>query len=225
MHHRNPDVIALANIIGRSAGAVAYKLANFAALDPTLERRGMANYSEADEALWREFEASPEEVMLEAESRVSATGEASLIDEIEGDFPTGVMGHERLTLVRARVSQAYFRRMVLARFDSTCCMTGLRVPALLVASHIVRWADDPRLRLRPENGLCLNALHDRAFEVGMIQVDDDLRVQVREDLRDAPPSTARDFLLRSDGVRLILPARVSVSSALLGRHRERFAGV
>lgn len=223
MHHRNPEVVALAEAIGRSASAVAYKLANFAALDPGLDRRGMANYSKADEAVWREFEESPEEVIEEAESRVRADGGSSLLTEAEAELPVGVDAGERTTLIRARVSQGYFRRMVLARFDATCCMTGLRVPQLLVASHIVRWADDPRLRLRPENGLCLNALHDRAFETGIVQIDDELRIRVRDDVKSAPPSPARDLILQTDGALLVLPTQLTIERSLLARHRARFA--
>lgn len=223
MHRQNPDVVALADAIGRTASAVAYKLANFAALDSGLDRQGMANYSKADESLWREFEQEPEAVMLEAEVALHVTGQRSLVQEAEADVPAEVQGTERETLVRARVNQAYFRRMVLARFDSTCCMSGLRVPELLVAAHIVRWADAPRLRLRPENGLCLNALHDRAFEVGIAHVDDDLRIRIREDVREMPPSPARDFLLLTDGRGLILPPRVQVDPVLLRQHRARFA--
>jgi len=39
------------------------------------------------------------------------------------------------------------------------------------ASHIVPWAEDERNRLNPRNGLCLNALHDRAFDRHLMWID------------------------------------------------------
>jgi len=39
---------------------------------------------------------------------------------------------------------------------------------LLIASHIVPWSKDKQNRLNPRNGLCLSALHDKAFDRGMI---------------------------------------------------------
>src|SRR5882757_9062384 len=58
MDHRTPAVIALAGRIGRSPGAVAYKLGNFASLDPYHKARGvkgMTGSSKADRAIWAEF--------------------------------------------------------------------------------------------------------------------------------------------------------------------------
>lgn len=221
MHHRNPDVIAIAEHIGRTPGAVAYKLANFAALDPGLDRRGMGNYSKADEAIWHEFATEPERLVAEAEKLQAELVGTSLFLEVEQSIPEGLATTERMALVRARVSQAYFRRMILARFDGTCCITGLRVPPLLVASHIVRWSDAPELRMSPVNGLCLNALHDRAFEIGLITVRDDLTIQVADRLRDEPSSPVRDLILSSNGQRLRAPANVVFSLDLFRQHRER----
>lgn len=47
LHSKNPEIIKLANLIGRTPGAVAYKLVNFASLDPSLQRRGIKGASHA----------------------------------------------------------------------------------------------------------------------------------------------------------------------------------
>lgn len=47
-------------------------------------------------------------------------------------------------------------------------MSGLAEPRLLIASHIVPWSKDKTNRLNPSNGLCLSAIHDRAFDQGFI---------------------------------------------------------
>jgi transcriptional regulator with XRE-family HTH domain len=65
LHSRNPDVIALAKAIGRTPGAVAKKLVNFASLDPVQQARhikGLANTSNLDKKIWEEFARSPEDI-------------------------------------------------------------------------------------------------------------------------------------------------------------------
>jgi hypothetical protein len=58
MHRRNPDVIKLANLIGRTPSAVAMKLGNFASLDPKITetgRRGLDQSSALDKRVWADF--------------------------------------------------------------------------------------------------------------------------------------------------------------------------
>ena len=47
-----------------------------------------------------------------------------------------------------------------------------------MASHIVPWRVDKRNRVNPRNGLLLSALHDKAFDIGLITIDDDMTVRV-----------------------------------------------
>jgi putative restriction endonuclease len=49
---------------------------------------------------------------------------------------------------------------------------------MLVASHIVPWADDSQNRLNPHNGLLLCRTHDSAFECGLIRIKPDGEVIV-----------------------------------------------
>ena len=58
LHRQNPDVINLAKIIERTPSSVAYKLVNFASLDPSLKARGIkgaSNASKLDAEIWDEF--------------------------------------------------------------------------------------------------------------------------------------------------------------------------
>lgn len=59
-------------------------------------------------------------------------------------------------------------------------MTGLSNKALLVAGHIKPWkvSDPNTMRLAPDNGLLLNALHDKAFDRGLIAITKDLKIAV-----------------------------------------------
>jgi putative restriction endonuclease len=51
MHSKNPDIVQLSQEIGRTSNAVALKMANFASLDPTIDRKGMPNVSALDKAV------------------------------------------------------------------------------------------------------------------------------------------------------------------------------
>lgn len=110
--------------------------------------------------------------------------------------------------------------MVLDGYGSKCCVTGIEEASLLIGSHIVPWAEDVAQRLNPRNGLCLNALHDRAFDVGLMTVSDDLRVRVSPKVLHLP--TLGPWLGEFDGASLIFGGPLRPGSSLLARHRARF---
>ncbi|MCK5805919.1 MAG: HNH endonuclease [Lentisphaeria bacterium] len=163
IHVRNPDIISLANRLERSPGSVSYKLANFASIDPSLPRKGASNVSKLDKEVWSDFFENWDEMAFRSE--VSSCGECSE-SSINGESIDIPEGKTRETVIKARVNQSFFRKTVLASYEA-CCITGLQIPELLVASHIIPWAKDPRNRTNPRNGLCLNCLHDKAFDVGL----------------------------------------------------------
>jgi predicted restriction endonuclease len=81
----------------------------------------------------------------------------------------------------------------------------------------VGWAEDHSVRLNPQNGICLNALHDRAFDRHLISFDEDYRLIIAQDV----PSEARKSLERIDSPRLALPSRFLPSQSFLERHRRK----
>jgi putative restriction endonuclease len=226
LHARNPEVIELANVIRRTPGAVALKLVNFARLDPDLQARGvrgMSHGSARDVDVWNEFVANREALVFESERlRAEYVLGVMLEQTVDlGDVPTDLRGTEREAFVRVRVNQQVFRRMILARFEGRCCVTGLSVQQLLVASHIVPWSESTELRLNPRNGLCLNSLHDRAFEHGLMTVSDDLRVRISGELVNADEAAVA-LLAPFNGRPLTLPDGWEPDRDLLRRHRDRF---
>src|SRR5688572_26561406 len=166
IHMGNPRIIELAKLLGRTVGSVSYKLSNFARLDPSLQARGIKGSqhgAKGEAEVWKEYADHPESLAFESE-QLLANRLGKPLEEVSEisvrDLPRE--GIEREALIRIRVNQSFFRRRILSAYEFTCCVTGLSVRELLVASHIVPWADDPKNRLNPRNGLCLNALHDRA---------------------------------------------------------------
>jgi putative restriction endonuclease len=89
-----------------------------------------------------------------------------------------------------RTMQGVFRKVVLAAYNSRCCITGNPVDELLVASHILPWSDFPEHRLNPQNGLCLAAHSDRAFDRCLITFDGEMRLVLSPILKRYLPNPA-----------------------------------
>lgn len=220
IHMRNPRIIELAKLLGRSVGSVSYKLSNFARLDPSLQARGIKGSqhgAKGEVEVWDEFADHPESLAFESE-QLLANRLGKPLEEVSEisvrDLPRE--GVEREALIRIRVNQSFFRRRILSAYEYTCCVTGLAVRELLVASHIVPWSQDAKNRLNPRNGLCLNALHDRAFDRKLMWIDDRLTVRFAKCLRKPQTlDTAISWLLSFEGANLRVPQSFAPDSTFL----------
>lgn len=228
MHSGNPDVKKLAGIIGRSPNAVAYKLVNFASFDPSLKKRGIKgaeNASKLDEQVWNEFYNNLDENAFQSEKLLAELEGASIEDSIVLTVPyLPKEGIERETTVKVRVNQSFFRKSVLASYNYTCCITGLKNPELLIAGHIVPWSIDISNRLNPRNGITINALHDRAFECGLITITPDYKIKISNELigRSKEP-VETDYFMQYHGREIFLPSKFLPDPDLLKKHNdERF---
>jgi putative restriction endonuclease len=226
---RNPKLQELAKVLGRSVGSISYKLTNFARLDPALRSRGVTGHThgaKGEEEVWNEFANNPEALAFESE-RLLALRLGKRVEDVAGinerDLPPP--GMEREANVRVRVNQNFFRRRILSAYEFQCCVTGLAAHELLVASHIVPWAQDVSNRLNPRNGLCLNSLHDRAFDRGLMWVDESFVIRFSSRLRDDSKITnsALGWLTSFEGQVLHLPKRFFPDPELLRQHARQFA--
>ena len=101
-----------------------------------------------------------------------------------------------------------FRNSVLASYENRCAISGVSVPSLLVASHIIPWSVNESRRADPRNDVCLNSLYDKAFDRGLVTFSDDLKVVISPVLRAQSPSQFHQWaLLDIEGASLNLPAR------------------
>ena len=184
LHRNQAKIKELAGWIDRTPSAVALKLVNFASQDPQIIARGlsgMGHASNLDKTLWQELQTHWDPVALEAASDYEnlAKGHGVVPDaDIVDELPDFAEGRTRMANVQVRVNQARFRKSVLASYNATCCISGLQHENLVIASHIVPWSMDTKNRLNPQNGLCLSALHDRAYDQGLITVMPDFTVRV-----------------------------------------------
>lgn len=221
---KTPQVRSLATLLGRKVGSASRKLANFSRLDPALAARGikgLANGAKGEADVWEAFWKNPEDLAFESEQLFAARTGSTLEGIVLSDTKLFV-GTERETVIRARVNQAFFRRRIITAYRSKCCVSGLVTPELLTASHIVRWADDPANRMNPLNGLCLNPLHDRAFDRYLMWVDEDMKIRFSKKLSEVKEEdpAATEWLLRFEGRQLILPQDFRPSFQFLKKHRE-----
>ncbi len=229
MHKTNSSIKELALVVGRSPDAVARKLGNFASLDPTLQARGikgLSNTSKLDREIWSEFYDNWDAALIESEmllAKVKNTTVEKLNNIDISDIPK--QGLEKQRLVNTRVNQSVFRTIVLATYNNRCCITGISNPELLIASHILPWSRDEQNRMNPMNGLALNALHDKAFEVGLITIDaDSYKVRVSASLKkkDVTVSISQNFI-DIEGKEILLPDKFLPDRDFLRAHNnERF---
>jgi hypothetical protein len=222
---RTPEVIKLAGLIGRTPGAVAMKLSNFASLDPAITstgRKGLEGASNLDREIWDEFHADWEALAVESEMlRRKLDADAQPMDDAEEQLiPEDFTGETRKVVTEQRIKQSFFRRAVLSSYRGRCCMSGLSESRLLVASHIVPWSKDKANRLNPSNGLCLSAIHDRAFDKGLITISDDMRVVVSEELKRNKEAFVIEVLLPLEGKAIELPERFAPQTEFITWHRN-----
>lgn len=228
IHIHNPKILELAKLLGRSVGSVSLKLANFSRLDPALHARGirgMAHGAKGEEKVWEEFATNPEALAFESQRLMAERLKQNIVEYtgIEtNDLP--ITGSEREAVVRLRVNQNFFRKRVLSAYNYQCCITGLAIPELLIASHIVPWAEDVQNRLNPRNGLCLNAFHDRAFDQGLIWIESDFTISLSPRLLKRTKHSAQtvDWFMCFAGRPLLLPRDFQPDPALLAKHAARW---
>jgi len=220
----HPTIIKYAKIIGRSPSALNMKVGNFGRLDPELRRKGivgLSNGSKLEEDVWNSFHGNWEALAFESEKLIAKfemknNGEGAHISLEE--LP---IGREQERIVKTRVNQSFFRSTVLASYNQKCCITGLSIPALLIASHIIPWSKNRKERLNPKNGLCLNSLHDKAFDKGLLTITTDYKIKLSNKITKQSEDTCiQEFFLKYNHHRIYLPDRFLPNKDFLKFHNE-----
>jgi hypothetical protein len=231
LHKGNHIIIEAAAKMGRTPSSLAMKLCNYAALDPVQGARGIRGLTGAtkqDRAMWNEFHSNLSALGEESEQLLhdlfthDQSKEVDFLtrDKVRLVAPSGPT--ETQATVKVRRGQQFFRQSVLTAYDVRCCISGINVPRLLVASHIKPWGKFPADRLNPRNGLCLSSLHDAAFDAGFITLDEKLGVVLSKRLRRffPQPSLEQNFV-PFEGKPIRLPEKLAEPDAdFLRFHRE-----
>ena len=220
MHSRNPTIIKAAERIGRTSSALAMKLTNIASIDPEIistGRKGLSGASNADKEMWDEMHRNWESFALES----AKTLHFLTPDEAQEPKQTeSYAGEMKTAKVKIRIGQNFFRKSVLSAYNNKCCISGLSVPELLVASHIVPWRMDVQNRLNPKNGLCLSMLHDKAFDAGIITIQDDMKIIVSKSI-SPEDNFYKNTIEYYAGKEIKYPEKFQPKLEFLAYHRNR----
>ncbi|MBR9833271.1 HNH endonuclease [bacterium] len=214
----HPEVIKYANLLGRTPSALNMKIGNLGRLDPELKKRGitgLVNGSKLEEDIWDEFNGNWDELAFESE-RIIANLQGQELDEFYiKEYPKG---KEIERSIRVRVNQSFFRNSVLSAYNNECCITGINIPQLLVASHIIPWKNNIE-RTNPKNGLCLNPFHDKAFDRGFFTINEDYRITVSNKILHSKNFGISDYLIKTHNRHILLPDKFFPSQEFLEFHR------
>lgn len=167
-----------------------------------------------------------EQEVMEADRIVAQeTNPKTISAKLITHFDITKEGEDKISLTRQRKGQDYFRRMILANYGGRCALTGIDIPQLLLASHIIPWADKSHKndRLNSCNGICLSALYDKAFDQGLITISpDDYCVVLSSALRE---NETKEFYDKHfdciKGQKLTLPTEYLPNRDSLAFHREK----
>lgn len=231
LNRSTPEVMELARLLGRTSNSAVLRLVNFAACDPYIinsGRTGMPAGIPVCKPIWDEYANDKERLFFEAQ-QIRAELMQKSIEESLNIPQTLLVGKEKETIIKQRVNQSVFRTMILQNYENKCAITGINVPDLLIASHIIPWADSTaEQRLAPENGICLSALYDKAFDRGLITISpDDYTITLSSALLEYETKDYFDKHFGSiAGNKIIMPIEHAPNRDYLAYHKERiFKGV
>lgn len=218
LHQHNPEVVRIAQFIVRTPSAVAMKACNFANLDPNLDRKGLSSVSRADREIWNDFFKDSQAVAFEM-------GETWDVNEDKNVAIKQISQHaetETLKQVKVRKVQQFFRSSLLVSYANKCAVSGLPIPSLLVASHIIPWSKSEARRADPTNGILLNSLYGKAFDKGYMTFDKNWRVCLANDLKKQ--TSDNEFcksLFAIEGRELEMPDRFLPDASAMEYHRDK----
>jgi putative restriction endonuclease len=226
LHHGTPEIIYLAKLINRTPDAVAMRLSNFASVDPYHQQRGIKGLKggiRQVEPIWKEFIDHKAELLFESE-KILADLEKQTIEAKYSDLLSGtenLKGETKIREVKTRINQNVFRQIVLANYNGKCAITGIDLPDLLIASHILPWSQNEGERLNPENGICLSALYDRAYDKGLIGINEKYQIVLSSKLKAMEKKEFYPLIFGNlEGMKLNLPQKYLPKKEFLQYHLE-----
>lgn len=118
-----------------------------------------------------------------------------------------------------------FKREIIKIYNSTCCISGLRIDAIdnismIDACHIVPFSESRNDSITNGIALCPN-LH-RAFDRGLIVINDDYRIVINPIFTEPYPSAYS--ITQFSGTQILLPTNPKYypERVNLAQHRQQF---
>ena len=198
----------------RKPSSVANKISNLARFDPRVTSLGnvRTNGSHFDEEVWLEYRDSEGNIKVDDLQKkyneiISRSSQYLEENEVNVENNNLAGGFDLLLPRKVRQNQDQFRANVLHNYGGKCCITHICDEQLLIASHIKPWRDaTEKEKTDPCNGLCLNGLHDRAFDQGLMTVHIDYTIEISSRLRkEIPEKIYEKYFVKEDGKTISLP--------------------
>ena len=130
-------------------------------------------------------------------------------------------GKDVVRETKVRVYHNVFQKKILQIYKNQCCITGLNIPEINRASHIVPWSENKDYRLDPTNGLCLSATYDAAFDRHLISLDEDYRIILSNDVKDHyEKDIVKRYFHNIEGYKIQMPIAFLPDQEHLNWHRQ-----
>ena len=156
--------------------------------------------------------------------KILASKEHISIEEKYSEALIGIehlKGEDKRRMVKTRVNQDVFRQIVIANYSCKCAITGIDVRGLLLASHIIPWSKNEVERLNPENGICLSALYDKAYDKGYIGINENFEVLISDSLRQKNKEEYyHRYFSHLNGSKITLPSKYYPRKEFLQYHLD-----
>lgn len=223
VNNSNQTIKDTAAIMERSPASLKMRICNLAALDPDFlatGRAGLSGVAKLDQEVFAEFSNDWAGLSAAAEELLGLP-----IFDIAEPVYNGPDKRRKKTYAEISDKQArrFFRKSVIAAYEGRCCISGMTIPQMLIASHIKPYAvsDLQTERANPANGLLLNAFYDRAFDQGLMTVLPDLTIIISDQVKEVyTDERTREWLYAIEGTKIKRPARFAPKRDLLEYHNE-----
>ena len=222
----HPIIVKYARLLGRSPSALNMKIGNIGRLDPELQKKGiigLVHGAKLEKDVWNEFYEHTDALSFESERLIAKLSGTSIENSIGIKAEDLPIGKERITIIKQRVNQSFFRNSVISAYNFRCCISGIGNKDLLEACHIVDWSKDINNRTNPMNGLCLNSFFHKAYDKFYISISPEYKVFISDELiTNTNDALFRNYLCQVNKRQIALPNRFYPKKDFLAIHYEQF---
>jgi putative restriction endonuclease len=218
----NHLIAELSKLTLRTKDSIILKTANFRSLDHSVLSKGMSHVSKLDRLVWLTLERSPQRLQrIWDETLNDRYAKKKLSDGDDrvafNPIATGVTKRA----INTRIGQEALRSLTLENYNYACSFCGLDYPDILIASHIVPWSKRADIRGDPRNVICLCANHDRAFDRGILSIDNEYKILVSKGIKRYAQTDA--IFGSISGNKILLPSdkRLWPDKNFLRYHRKK----
>ena len=112
---------------------------------------------------------------------------------------------DKIITTKSRGSmQKVFANIVKNNYSNRCAITNITTKSLLIAAHIIPWADDENKRIDPQNGICFSILIEKCFDRGFLTIDSNYNVKIVDNAIKEDEELI-NYLKKYDGKKINLP--------------------